>query len=191
MSKLSRFCCFRSKTASAVFPIVSYFYGRKIMCERFTQDRQAHIFICSVFLFFCDSIRSSIFLGLIDPSDSCQGRHYHCQKFTIQVQKGKNPDLKRFSIRNWWAGGAMWKPSTSPWEWTFPCESIFKAGVHYQHNGRADGSSYHTGLSTLEAPSRWAALLGGRLRQRGRSGQGSRGLDERLTGSYQIFLDHN
>lgn len=74
---------------------------------------------------------------------------------------------------------------------TVPCESIFKTGVHYQHNGPADGSSYHTGLSALEAPSRWEALLGGRPRERRRSGQGSRGLDEWLTGSYQIFLDHN
>lgn len=87
--------------------------------------------------------------------------------------------------------GAVGQPGTSPWEWTFPCESIFKAGVHYQHNGPADGSSYHTRLSTLEAPSRWAALLGGRLRERRRAGQGSRGLHERLTASYQIFLDHN
>lgn len=32
----------------------------------------------------------------------------------------------------------------------FPCESISKAGVHYQHNGPADGGSCHTRLLASE-----------------------------------------
>lgn len=72
----------------------------------------------------------------------------------------------------------------------FPCESISKAGVHYQHNGPADGCPCHTGLSALEDHSRQAALLRGRLGERHRSGQGRRGLHELLTGSYWNFPDH-
>lgn len=72
-----------------------------------------------------------------------------------------------------------------------PCESISKAGVHYQHNGPADGCSCHTGLSALEDHSRPTASLRGRPGGRG-TGQGrvARGLCEPLTGSYRSSPDH-
>jgi len=39
----------------------------------------------------------------------------------------------------------------------FPCESISKAGVHYQHNGLPDGCSCYIRLSALGAHSRLAS----------------------------------
>lgn len=73
----------------------------------------------------------------------------------------------------------------------FPCESISEAGVHYQDNGTADGCSCHTGPLALEEHHRQAVLLRGRPGESHRSGQGSRGLYELLTGSYWNFPNHN
>lgn len=50
-------------------------------------------------------------LGFVNPSDSCvAGRHCQRQSLAIQVQRGKDQDLKRFSGRNRCAGeaGGLW-----------------------------------------------------------------------------------
>lgn len=147
----------------------------------------------AVFLFFLVTLFLFSLVHLIVDYKSLSGvkggtvtvthSPFRCRQDRIKAWKGSPVETDE---RGCWGCSLA-----SPWEWTFPCESIFKAGVHYQDNGPTDGSSDHTGLCTLEAPSRRAALLGGRLRQRHRSEQGSRGLHEHLAGSYQIFLDHN
>lgn len=103
----------------------------------------------------------------------------------------RSGDLKRLSGRNWCTGAAGGILHVSIRMHAFPCESISKAAVHYQHNGPADGDSCHTRLLASEEHCRQAALLRGRPRESHRSGQGTQGLYELLTGSYLNFPRHN
>lgn len=111
-----RFCALKSETTSAVSPPGVSFFSRSKHNARETQDG-----------------RSSVFLGFLNPSVSC------AKGGTVTVRHSP------FRCRKEW----RWRVGGGGWRWdeneTFPCESIFKAGVHYQHNGPADGSSYHTG----------------------------------------------
>lgn len=105
-------------------------------------------------------------LSLANPSESCikgglslsgsRGEsHWDAQS--------KSWDLKRLSSRN---------RCTSPWECThFHVRTSLKAGVHYQHNGPADGCPCHTRLSVLEDHSRQPCSEGcqGRVTGHGRA----------------------
>lgn len=124
----------------------------------------------------------------------CQGKDCHSQTLgekAIEVQRGRVDTWKGYPVETGVSGAAGGTLHVSMRMHASPCESISKAGGHYQLNGPADGCSCHTRLSALEDHRRWTALLRGRPGESHRSGQGSQGLYEPLTGSYWNFPDHN
>lgn len=144
-----------------------------------------------------DWVRRSpcLVLSLTNPSDSCVKGGTTTVTLSggraIEVQRGRVKAWKGYPVETVVLGPRGETPHVSMRMHAFPCESISKAGVHYQHNGPADGCSCHTRLSTLEDHSRRPCSEGGqgRVTGQGRAAGGCMSCSLDHIGTFQIPIN--
>lgn len=136
------------------------------------------------------SIIHHLVLSLTNPSDSCVKGGIITARLLGRNLLRKSVDLKRLSSGNRCARAVGGTLHVSMRMHTFPCETISKAGVHYQHNGPADGCSCHIRLSALGHHRKGPCSEGGQGSVTGQSraagGCMSCSLDH--TGNFQITI---